>query len=162
MDDTSDTPAVAASLALSPGFDRARRLSRILVVLLTVGFWLGIAMLMGFTAFVLSPDLQDLVARHIKHPVRGFTGGHGLFLVLHAVSALIATFYARRLFVRFADGDVFTPGTIGLIRQVALWIVIAGVLPPSPFVLIVGLATYIAGYVMAEAARIADDSASIV
>jgi hypothetical protein len=70
--------------------------------------------------------------------------------------------YARRLFARFAAGDVFTAATIGVMRTAALWLTIAGFIPFQPLTLIVGVATYVAAYVMVEACRLADDSASIV
>jgi hypothetical protein len=158
----SEAPEVPANPVLSPGFDKARRLSRILVVLLTIGFVLMVVALVCFTVYMASPDLQALFAQHAKKPIPDLGWGKYVFILISAIPCFLALFYARRLFARFAEGDVFSAGTIALMRTSALWIVVAGVIPPRPLTLVVGIAAYVAAYVMAEAARLADDSASIV
>lgn len=158
----SESPEIPANPQLSPGFDRARKLSRILVVLLTIGFWLGVLFLVCFTIYMASPDLQAFIASHTKHDIKHVGWGTYVFALISSVPVFLALKYARQLFVRFAEGDVFSLPTIELMRTAAMWITISGVLPPRPLTFVVGIATYVAAYVMMEARRIADDSASIV
>jgi hypothetical protein len=158
----SESPEIPANPQLSPGFDRARKLSRLLVALLTIGFVLGIIAIVCFTIYMASPDLREVIARISKHPPKDVGWATYIFALVSSVPVFLALKYARRLFARFAEGDVFSASTITLMRTSAMWIVVAGVIPPRPLTLVVGIATYVAAYVMAEAARIADDSASIV
>jgi hypothetical protein len=158
----TESPEIPANPQLSPGFDKARRLSKILVFLLSAGFVLGVIAIVCFTVYMASPDLQDFIARISKHPIKKVGWATYVFAVIASVPVFLALFNARRLFQRFADGDVFSAETIGLIRTAALWITIAGIIPPRPLTLVIGIATYVAAYVFAEARRLADDSASIV
>lgn len=160
MTDTPETPETAPIPALSPGFDRARRLSRALVLALTVCLVLGVIGLIAFTVYMLSPDLQEMIARHTTHRLPG--KGKYVFALAAAVPYGLALIYARRLFSRFAAGEVFTAETIGILRTAAMWLTISGFLPFQPLTLIASVATYVAAYVMVEACRLADDSASIV
>lgn len=160
MTETAETPEATPIPALSPGFDRARRLSRALVIALTVCLVLGVVGLIGFTVYMVSPDLQEMIARHTSHRL---PGKHKYFFALiAAVPYGLALIYARKLFARFAAGEVFTAQTIGILRTAALWLTVSGFLPFQPLTLIAGVATYVAAYVMVEACRLADDSASIV
>ncbi len=160
MTETPEMPETTPIPPLSPGFDRARRLSRALVIALTVCLVLGVIALIAFTAYMLSPDLQDLIARHTTHRLPG--KGKYAFALIAAVPYGLALIYARKLFARFAAGEVFTAQTIGVLRTAALWLTVSGFLPFQPLTLIAGVATYVAAYVMVEACRLADDSASIV
>ncbi|MCA0202189.1 MAG: hypothetical protein LCH56_15380 [Proteobacteria bacterium] len=157
---TGQTPETTPAPSLSPGFDRARRLSRALVVALTVCLVLGVIGLIAFTIYMLSPDFQELVARHTTHHLPG--KGKYAFALIAAIPYGLALIYARKLFARFAAGEVFTAETIGILRTAAMWLTISGFLPFQPLTLIAGVATYVAAYVMVEACRLADDSASIV
>ncbi|MGE4064475.1 MAG: hypothetical protein AB7E79_14000 [Rhodospirillaceae bacterium] len=158
----SESPEIPANPQLSPGFDKARRLSRILVFFLSAGFVLGVIAILCFTVYMASPELQAFIAGISKHPIGKIGLATYVFGVLSSIPVFLALFYARRLFQRFADGDVFSLPTIGLMRTAAMWITIAGIVPPRPLTLVIGMATYVAAYVMAEARRLADDSASIV
>ncbi len=157
----TESPEIPAAPALSPRFDKARRLSKILVIALTACLVLGVVALMAFTAYILSPDFQAFVTEHLRkvpvpHRHRYF------FTMAAAVPYGLALIFARKLFARFAAGEVFTPATIGIMRTAALWLTVSGCIPFQPLTLIAGIATYVAAYVMEEACRIADDSASIV
>jgi len=157
----TESPEIPAAPALSPRFDRARRLSRILVFALTACLVLGVIALLAFTAYILSPGLQAFVTEHL-HRVPPIHRHKYFFALVAAVPYGLALIYARKLFARFAAGEVFTPGTIGIMRTSALWLTVSGFIPFQPLTLIAGIATYVAAYVMEEACRIADDSASIV
>ena len=158
----TETPEIQTNPTLSPGFDRARLLSRILVVLLTIGLVIGVVAILGYTAYLFLPDLQALVDKHTHHPVPRLSGGKYLLHLISFAAGFLAILSARRLFASFAAGDVFSAGTIAQMRAAAMWVTIAGVLPPRPPTLIVGMAVYVAAYVMVEARRLADDAAGIV
>lgn len=155
------SPEIPAAPALSPRFDRARRLSKILVFALTACLVLGVIALLGLTAYMLSPELQAFITERF-HRIPHIRGHKYVFALVAAVPYGLALIYARKLFARFADGEVFTPATIGIMRTAALWLTVSGFIPFQPLTLIAGIATYVAAYVMEEACRIADDSASIV
>ena len=161
MTDAPESPGTPApNPPLSPGFDRARRLSQALVIGLTVCLVLGVVGLVAFGIFMISPELQAIIARHTTYRLPGW--GKYAFALVAAVPYGFALIYARKLFARFAAGEVFTAATIGIMRTAALWLTISGFLPFQPLTLVAGVATYIAAYVMVEACRLADDSAGIV
>ena len=155
----TESPEIPAAPALSPRFDRARRLSKILVFALTA--CLGVVALLAFTGYMLSPDLQTFVAERF-HKIPPIHHHKYFFALVAAVPYGLALIFARKLFARFAAGEVFTPATIGIMRTAALWLTGSGFIPFQPLTLLAGIATYVAAYVMEEACRIADDSASIV
>lgn len=164
MTETPESPTVSPETTvappLSPGFDRARRLSRILVYALTACIVIGIIGLIAFGVIMVSPGLKALIVKHIGHELP--RSGKFVFALVAAVPYGLALIYARKLFSRFAAGEVFTPATIGILRTAALWLTVSGFLPFQPLTLIAGIATYVAAYVMVEACRLADDAASIV
>ena len=157
----TESPEIPAAPTLSPRFDRARRLSKILVFALTACLVLGVVGLLAFTGYMLSPGLQAFVTERF-HKIPPVSSHKYLFALVAAVPYGLALIFARKLFARFAAGDVFTPATIGIMRTAALWLTVSGFIPFQPLTLIAGIATYVAAYVMEEACRIADDSASIV
>jgi hypothetical protein len=160
----TDVPAPSAQL--SPAFDRARTLSRILMVILAISFWVGIGVAVCVVVIGFVPGAAEWAQRfqHFRpfhHGDLSVTVGALLFLAA-MVPSLFALHHARRVFEHFADGEVFAAATIADMRTAALWLTIAGIVPPRAIVLVVGIAGYVAAYVMAEARRIADDNAGIV
>ena len=157
----TDTPA--ASPQLSPEFDRARKLSRILEILLTIAFWGGVVAGPLGALWVLNGVGEHHWLPHIPPFHNEFPKPVAAVLViLVLIPSLGALFFARRVFAQFAKGEVFAAETIAHMRTAALWVTIAGIVPPRAIVLVVGIAGYVATYVMAEARRIADDNAGIV
>jgi hypothetical protein len=160
------TDVPAPSPQLSPEFDRARTLSRVLMVILTISFWVGIAVAICIAIIGFVPGVAEWTHRFPHVPP--FHHGDipvavGALLFLAAmVPSLFALHHARRVFEHFAKGEVFASATIADMRTAALWLTIAGIVPPRAIVLIVGISGYVAAYVMAEARRIADDNAGIV
>jgi hypothetical protein len=173
----------ATLLPLSPSFNRARSLSRLLTVLFSIGFWLMLAMLVATPLLLVWPQATD--AQWAMVPIAGKSFGPraGAILSLAAgiVPSLCLLHHARRLFAHFAKGEVFNTASIGHIRAAGLWLLIspfaniamqmglrwtidapAHDLKLNPQTLIFGIATFIAAYVMAEAQRIADENASIL
>jgi hypothetical protein len=89
--------------------------------------------------------------------------------------------HTRRVFGHFARGEVFVLPVSGHIRGAGLWMIISffaniaaqtalrltGMMPPgqshgTAWPLVIGIVTFIAAYVMAEAQRIAADHAEII
>jgi hypothetical protein len=183
----NEDAAMNQTIALSPSFERARKLSRIMAVIFTVGFWLMLALLVLTPVMVAVPNangslnLGDSVISFAK-----LSGWHrlvaGLGVVAHpTIPALFLTHHARRLFGHFAHGEVFTAEAIAHIRAAGIWlilytftgiaggilIVVSGVTHvihngAGYWPLLTGITTVIAAYVMAEASRIAADHAEIV
>jgi hypothetical protein len=177
--------------ALSPGFDRARKLSRFAAVLFALAFlvMLLVAVATPVAAFFPKPRGVEL----------GFGWGNGVrvnfaalkgwrsigaivaveFMVLPSILTLYHTF---RLFFCFTKGEVFAAQPISHIRAAGLWLTISffsdiagiillrfcGIKSGAPIsasslgAMSLGIATIIAAYVMEEARRIAADSAEIV
>ena len=154
---------------VSQGFDKAKRLSRILSVVFAIGFWITLLFLISISLVAVWPDgfehlkafIRDRAPGHVDFPVTMRLSAIGILVT--AIVPILGVFEnARRVFHRFADGDVFSLGTIGLLRTTAIWLIIAGVVPPRPELLVMGIAAFVAAYVMVEARRLADEAAGIV
>ena len=182
--------SVPADPGLSPDFDRARRLSRIMTVVLAIGFWVTLVWLavqpvlliwptaggwgsVGRSAAVIAPASLSFGPR----------AGAVLAIFLGVAPSLLVLHHGRRVFANFAMGQVFAPPNIAHIRAIGLWLVVSGVAPGveqvlfnlfagvrpvavdldlRPLLIVFGAAVYVAAYVMAEAQRLADDNAAIV
>lgn len=165
----SESSIVPANPLVSPEFGKARRLSRILAFLLGAGFWLTLASLIVISIAAIWPEgiarleavIKGITAREVNIPVPHRAAALSAMVVMQ-VPVLLVFKHARRVFVSFAEGLVFAAETVVEMRHAAFWLIAAGIVPPRPLLLIFGIATYVAVYVMSEARRIADDNASIV
>lgn len=178
----SQTP----SPALSPAFERARKLSVFMLGVFTFAFWMTLALLVAIPVMVAIPgangslDLGYAIVSFAK--LSGLQRiGAGLALAIGAIPVLLLMHHARRLFRHFARGEVFTATAIGHIRAAGVWLIVSffaaiagrivlalsGVPQTSQndaglWPLITGITTFIAAHVMTEAARIAAENAEIV
>lgn len=181
MNETLTQPAPT----LSPSFDRARKLSRIMAMIFTVAFWLSAAILACLPAMLIWPLAGSL---NLNGTIVSFADltrtQHALaFLavVVNLVPALFLLHHTRRVFGAFAQGRVFVPLTIAHIRSAGVWLVASffagattvplmigaglhepGQIPLDFWPLVIGITTFIAAHVMTEASRIAADHAEIV
>lgn len=179
----------AITSQLSPGFHRARSLSRVLAVLLGIGFWFTTivgAALIG-TVLLARTFLPADAAFAFNSPPfyissLSLVGNLGivLSLLLRFGPSAAALYFGRRVFVGFAKGAVFASATIADIRATSLSMVAVALATSidqfvfnlsigrmggatfNPEILFFGLCAYVCAYVMAEARRLADDNASIV
>ncbi|MGE4064474.1 MAG: hypothetical protein AB7E79_13995 [Rhodospirillaceae bacterium] len=165
----SDISSLVSGPPASPAFARARTLSRILSVVFAIGFWVTLLYLVCISLVAIWPEGFERVKSAIKDVAPqtvDFPAGKRLLaigIVATATVPILGVFEsARRAFRGLANGDVFSLATIGALRTTAIWLIIAGVVPPRPALLIMGIAAYVAASVMVEARRLADDSASIV
>jgi ABC-type multidrug transport system fused ATPase/permease subunit len=180
----SDTAASLLNPNLSPSFERARTLSRVLAVLFTIGFWLAVVVALAVPLLLVWPDIGSAKWDEDLAELARYSGRERLGIVVATLIGMIPSLFllhhARRLFGRFARGEVFEPASVIHIRAIGLWLIveaIAGTIsqdlqavmtgeePQAPFMIttvIFGVATYIGAYVMAEARRIADENASIL
>lgn len=181
---------ITASPALSPEFNKARRLSRGMTVVLGIGFWVTVVWLVVLPVLLIWPAAggwgavgeSDLIVAPASLSF-GARAGAIFAIFLGSAPSLLILHQAGRLFANFAKGDVFVPSTIAHMRSAGLWLMVsgfasgveqvlfnlfAGVSPAGhnhelkPVLLVFGVAVYIAAYVMAEAQRVADDNAAIV
>jgi len=179
-----------AATTLSPAFERARKLSRLMAMLFTIGFWLTLA---GVVVILFAPFVDSFKTGHsflqindIQVELKGTMSlWPRLWIVLAmemaALPVLFLMHHARRVFGHFARGEVFAAAPIAHMRQAGLWLIgsfflgiVANILlrashavPPSQlqsnaWPLFTGIATTIAAHVMAEAQRIAAEHAEIV
>jgi hypothetical protein len=172
--------------ALSPDFERARKLSRIMAVIFAIAFW---GMLLGLLAM---PIVMAVPHDNGTIGLGGENISIGGLSVLQrlqvafalAVGALPILFLMRhtsRVFGYFAKGEIFVAPVIDHIRRAGYWLIayffagiashitllLDGLIPKGhadlPFwPLIIGIITTILAYVMEEARRIAADHAEIV
>lgn len=171
----------AAISALSPAFNKARTLSRILMVFFVAAFWLNLAWMLAAAALPVWPEaarftfdgsLVDVAGQPM--PVRL---NAVLAIVIRILPGLVLLHHAAALFGGFARGEVFTAAAIARIRAVGTWTVVWAFAPAiahvilhhdghglhfEPPLLAFGAATVIAAHVMGEARRIADENASIL
>jgi hypothetical protein len=178
-----------ASPALSPSFDRARKLSRVMAVLFTIGFWITLVGLVVVLVIPFLPgDLPEGGKLQLNSIAVTLTGlslwqrlGAVLALVISALPLVFLMHHTRHVFAHFSKGKVFSPEPVAHIRQAGIWMIILffaeivapiaiiaiGAMPPGQFPLafwplFIGITTTIAAHVMAEASRIAADHAEIV
>ena len=171
------------TLNVAPSFNRARRLSRAIYLVLTAALCLIVAgVLLAIVALVLA---NSALPTPIPEATGPLTMSRRLILagdlILFSTPTVIILFYLRTLFLHFAHGEVFTADNIALIRNVGLWLLVSAVTNGvaqfilfwdlavkepdydfEPIALLYGAMTWVAAYIMAEARRIADDNASIV
>ncbi len=184
----SQSSAVSVDTQPSPGFDKARHISRILALLLAIGFWVTLAWLIAVPVLLISPvgggwgNIAGVTIDPAALSV-GHRAGAILAILLGTVPSLLILHHAARAFVQFAKGEVFVATAIAHIRSAGFWLIISGfataveqvlfnlfaVVRPiahelalRPALFFVGLAVYVMAYVMSEAQRIAADNASIV
>ncbi|HKD47409.1 MAG TPA: hypothetical protein VKB67_06965 [Rhizomicrobium sp.] len=178
------------TVTLSPGFSRARKLSRVMAVVFSIGFWMmllaSVACLsIPFTPWLVPHGPVSVGFQGITVSLNGRSTGQ-LLWVLVAMEILILPLvflmhHTRRVFGNFAKGEIFALPVIGHIRHAGLWLIVSfvanivsqtvlgatGLMPAgqaqgSTWPLVIGVVTYIAAYVMEEARRIAADHAEIV
>jgi len=170
---------------LSPAFDKARRLSRILARVFAVFFWLVLvylalaSLLMAVAPVGVTLDWQDVML-----PLAGHSAGEHLLgafsLALGVLPGLFLLRHAQRLFGCFARGEVFADRPVAHIRAAGFWLVVSAIAAMIAKIglnsasgthanieldiqsLVFGAATFVAAHVMAEARRIADDNAGIL
>jgi hypothetical protein len=183
----SQSLALPTGPELSHSFDKARRLSRVLAFLLAVGFWVTLAWLIAMAALLVWPQAGSLARATTVIPAAGLSFGRRagtiVAILLGTAPSLVVLHHARSVFLHLAKGEVFAAATIAHTRSAGLWLIIcafaaaagqvlfniSSALRPAaagldfrPLLLVFGLATYVAAYVVAEARRIADDNAAIV
>jgi hypothetical protein len=181
----SESIIVPASPQLSRGFDKARRISRVLALLLAIGFWVTLAWLIATPIALVFPHAGSFdVGTTALSGTLSLRAGLSVAtaLMIATLPALFILHHTRRVFVHYAKGEVFMAAPIAHIRAAGLWLMvclfatIAGQivltvfggkaavahLDPTPMTLFVGIGVYVTAYVMAEARRIAEDNAGIV
>jgi len=177
--------------AMPQSFDRARRISVVIVLMFDIAFWASVAFLAAVPVVIVFflPDLAALFAeewaKHSSLPLTDFSIGRrllltGVFLIAMAPN-LFLLFHGRRLFAGFARGAVFTEATIAHLKALGFWLIVSAVLGMVAQMfffaiaevrdpkfdmqitsLLYGAMTYVAAYVMAEARHIAADNAEII
>jgi len=179
---------IPANPQLSPGFDRARNISRVLAVLLSVAFYFMLVVIVFLCGAALWPFWPSEVVgafKSVSFRAEALTDRASLFVAfLVGISPYVAALHhGRRTFAHFARGEVFASKTIAHICASSLWLMVAGIasgiaelflhvtlglsgknpgFSPDLALVFFGLCTYVAAYVMAEARRLADENASII
>ena len=116
---------------LSPGFTRARLLSRFTAALFAFGFLVMLSCALSGVAFVFFPTTASGISHGIGF-MNGFGVGFGGLDTWHAIAAMVATeltfiptvlvlYHICRLFLCFARGRVFAAQSIAHIRWAGLW-----------------------------------------
>lgn len=121
----------------------------------------------------------------IRVSLDGLSLGQRLWVLLAMETVILPVAFlmhhTRRVFSHFAKGEIFVLPVIGHVRSAGLWLIVSffsniagpialratGLMPPgqsqgTSWPLVIGVVTYIAAYVMAEAQRIAAENAEIV
>jgi len=182
----TDFSFAAEGPILSPGFDKARRLSRFLARTFAVFFWLVLVYLaLASLLMAIAPEGVSLAWQDdTMLPLAGHTTGEHLLgafsLAVGVLPGLFLLRHAQRLFECFARGEVFADRPVAHIRAAGFWLVVSAIAAMIAKIglnsasgahtnieldiqsLVFGAATFVAAHVMAEARRIADDNASIL
>jgi len=194
--------------ALSPSFERARKLSRVMAMIFTIAFWMtllgallmlsipfaplivrGAHTMVGVGGIAVGPqqpqEMMGVGLGDIRVSLDGLSLGQRLWVLLAMETVFLPVMFlmhhTRRVFGHFAKGEIFVPPVIGHIRQAGVWLIVSffgniagqtalrasALMPPgqahgTAWPLVIGIITFIAAYVMAEATRIAAENAEIV
>lgn len=136
------TSDIQPTLQMPSSFDRARRISVVIVLLFDITLWLAVA----FTVvaplallFVLpnlawfSADLPGMAAaewaKHSSLPLGGISIGRKLLLVVDFLAAMAPTLlilsHGRKLFAGFTRGEVFTEASIAHLKALGFWLIVS-------------------------------------
>ena len=177
--------------AMPQSFDRARRISVVIVLLFDIAFWASVAFAAAASLALLFflPAIAGWFAGEWAKlsdlPLGDLSIGRRLLLIaVFAVAMapnLFLLFHGRRLFAGFARGAVFTEATIAHLKTLGFWLIMSAVLGWVVQMLFFAIAKirhpdfdmhvmsflygamiYVAAYVMAEARHIAADNAEII
>jgi hypothetical protein len=180
----SDSAAALLNPILSPSFQRARTLSRILAVLFTIGFWLGLVLALCVPLLAIWPQAGSIRWGNDLIEFMGLSPAQRVGLLaateVGMIPALFLLHHARRLFGCFWRGEVFAAASVSHIRAAGFWLVVSALAAMVAKIglysthgvkadveldlqsLVFGIATFIAAHVMGEARRIADENASFL
>jgi hypothetical protein len=176
-----------AAPILSPAFEQARSLSRMLSTAFAIFFYMTLFYLAVVALLMLvrngSIGWEDAAKVPLAdHPVEARLLG-AFSLMVGVLPGLFMLHHAQRLFGLFAQGEVFTTAATAHVRGAGIWLVVsacaAGVAKVGLAIahgdpvqltqhlvhldsLAFGIATVVAAHVMTEARRIADENASIL
>jgi hypothetical protein len=169
-----------STLLLSPGFERARTLSKTLWWFFVINFgitalWLASVPVLLIWPEIASYNLDGSLVSVAGQPMPERINSV-LAILVRTAPALVLLYHAIQIFGCFAKGQVFAAKPIIHIRAAGLWTIIWAFAPSAaqlileghvrmkfePALLAFGVATFIAAHVMAEARRIADENASIL
>ena len=123
-------------------FDRARRISVVIVLLFDIALWLAVAftVLAPLALLFAVPNLAaistDLAAaaqaewaKNSNLPFAALTIGRRLLLVVDFLAAMTPTLFilshGRKLFAGFARGQVFPDGTIAHLKGLGFWLILS-------------------------------------
>jgi hypothetical protein len=121
--------------APSPGFDRARKLSRFVAVLFGLGFLVMLSVGLSAIVFVFFPTTPSGAGHGIGLP-GGFGAGFGGLPIGQAIGAMMAVelmtvpivlvlYHMCRVFLRFARGETFTAEPIAHTRAAGVWLTLS-------------------------------------
>ena len=134
-----------STLPISSSFDRARRISVVIVLLFDIVLWLAaaftvlapLALLLALPNLALiSTDLPAQAAaewaKHSSLPLFEISIGRKLLLVSDFLVAMAPTllilFHGRKLFAGFTRGQVFTEASIAHLKALGFWLIVSVVL----------------------------------
>jgi hypothetical protein len=119
--------APATNPALSPAFDRNRKISRIMVGAFTIGFWATLIGLIGYPLI----GLQIFSYSSMVTTLQTSTVLNRAPLVIMAavivetVPSLFIFHHAKCVFAHFTKGEIFASGPISHMRSAGLWLIVS-------------------------------------
>ena len=136
------TSELTAETPMPSSFDRARRISVVIVLLFDIALWLTVAFTVLAPLAVLfalpnlaliSADLPAAAAaewaKHSSLPLADISIGRKLLLVVDFLAAMTPTLFilshGRKLFAGFARGQVFTDTTIAHLKGLGFWLIVS-------------------------------------
>jgi hypothetical protein len=138
---------MSQTFPLSPSFERARKLSRVMAVVFTVGFWMALAGAVVMLAVPFIPleahtvvglgsisvggvPPRDAVGLgDIRVSLNGLSFGQRTWVLLAMEIVLLPIMllmhHTRRVFGHFAKAEIFVLPVIGHVRSVGLWLIVS-------------------------------------
>ena len=140
------TSDFSSALPTPASFDRARRISVVIVLLFNIVLWLSIAFLVAVPLILLFvlPNLAGFLpdsaaaaaaaewAKHSNLKLVDISIGRRLLLTADFLVAMAPTLlillHGRRLFAGFARGEIFTDDAIAHLKSLGFWLIVSVVL----------------------------------
>ena len=140
------TSDIAATLQMPSSFDRARRISVVIVLLFDIALWAACLfyVVVPLALLFVLPNLAGVLpasavaaataewAKHSDLPLIALSIGRRLLLTADFLIAMAPTLlilrHGRRLFAGFARGQVFTDDAIAHLKALGFWLIVSVVL----------------------------------
>jgi hypothetical protein len=128
----SDALTIPSSPAFSPALGRAQRLSKVMTVLMTIGFWATLVVISFFPIIMALAIIWHPLPSYFAEVRQLWTPGLARLGLIGGAAGIIASLpslfifhHAKHVFAYFAKGEVFNAGPISHMCSAGLWLIVS-------------------------------------